>query len=146
MPIGQKSLFIPGCVQGAIFKLVCLCMCMCNIVFFTGCEICTRPISTNPGSMDAGEYGLKRVGRVSSQAVSRWSRSAGCCGFRGVFWVRRDFVFFPPVFFLRMRTACCKYEVALPHYLSTSSEARPRERSGRGHFFVPGIGQKSPSK
>ena len=34
------------------------------------------------------------MGRVSSRAVSRWSRSPGCCGFRGVFWVRRDFVFF----------------------------------------------------
>ena len=35
-------------------------MCMCNIVFFTGCEICTRPISTNPGSMEADDYGLTR--------------------------------------------------------------------------------------
>ena len=25
---------------------------------FTVCESCTRPISTNPGSMEAGEYGL----------------------------------------------------------------------------------------
>ena len=27
----------------------------------------------------------ERVGRVSSHVVSRWSRSPGCCGFRGVF-------------------------------------------------------------
>ena len=62
-------------------------------MFFTHCESCTRPISTNPGSMEAGEYELYRVGRVSSHAVSRWSRSPGCCGFRGVFRVRQDFVF-----------------------------------------------------
>ena len=37
------------------------------------------------------------MGRVSSHAVSRWSRSPGCCAFRGVSWVRRDFIF--PVFF-----------------------------------------------
>ena len=29
-------------------------------VVFTECEICTRLISTNPVSMEAGEYGLTR--------------------------------------------------------------------------------------
>ena len=30
-------------------------------VFAIGnCESCTKPISTNPGSMEAGEYGLTR--------------------------------------------------------------------------------------
>ena len=29
-------------------------------VVFTDCESCTRPISTNPVSMEAGEYGLTR--------------------------------------------------------------------------------------
>ena len=53
----------------------------------------------------------KRVGRVSSHVVSRWSTSPGCCGFRGVFWVRRDLFHFCP----RTHTACCKYEDALPH-------------------------------
>ena len=32
-------------------------MCV-TFVVFTNCESCTRPISTNPGSMEAGEYGL----------------------------------------------------------------------------------------
>ena len=54
---------------------------------FTDCESCTRPISTNTGSMEACEYGLTR----GSHAVSRWSRSPVCCGFRGVFWVGRIF-------------------------------------------------------
>ena len=31
-----------------------------SFVVFTDCESCTRPISTNPGSMKAGEYGLTR--------------------------------------------------------------------------------------
>ena len=37
-------------------------MCACDIEFdvFTDCESCTRPISTNPVSMEAGEYGLTR--------------------------------------------------------------------------------------
>ena len=42
---------------------ICLCMrlCVCEIfVVFTDCESCTRPISTKPGSMEAGEYGLTR--------------------------------------------------------------------------------------
>ena len=42
---------------------------------------------------------VERVERVSSHAVSRWSRSAGCCAFRGVFWVRRDVVLCLFVFF-----------------------------------------------
>ena len=32
-----------------------------TFVVFTDCESCARPISTNPGSTEAGEYGLKRV-------------------------------------------------------------------------------------
>ena len=35
------------------------CVCV-TFVVFTDCESCTRPISTNPGSMEAGEYGLTR--------------------------------------------------------------------------------------
>ena len=35
---------------------------MCNLlrVFFSDGESCTRPISTNPESMERGEYGLTR--------------------------------------------------------------------------------------
>ena len=32
-----------------------------TFVVFTDCESCTRPIFTNPGSMEAGECGLTRV-------------------------------------------------------------------------------------
>ena len=47
----------------------------CNICRFTDCESCTRPISTNPASMEAGEYGLTRgmcfvAGRLEVVAVA----------------------------------------------------------------------------
>ena len=35
-------------------------MCV-TFVIFTDCESCTRPISTNPGSMEAGQCGITRV-------------------------------------------------------------------------------------
>ena len=55
-----SSLSIPRCAQGSIIQLACLSvLCMCNVqfVFFTDYESCTRPISTSPGCMEAGEYG-----------------------------------------------------------------------------------------
>ena len=71
----------------------------------------------------------ERVGRVSSHAVSRWSRSLGCCGFRGMLWVRKIFFlcvcFFRCSYFLRTHTACCTYEsVSCLIYLSTSAAVR----------------------
>ena len=33
---------------------------VCHIIPFTDCESCARPISANPVSMEAGEYGLTR--------------------------------------------------------------------------------------
>ena len=50
-----KSLLIPGCLEGAIISFVCLSTCV--FVVFSDCESCTRPISTNPGSMEAEQYG-----------------------------------------------------------------------------------------
>ena len=42
-----------------ICRSVCVCVCV-TFVVFTDCESCARPISTNPISMEAGEYGLTR--------------------------------------------------------------------------------------
>ena len=39
---------------------MCVRVCDIEFVVFTDCESCTRPISTNPGSMESGEYGLAR--------------------------------------------------------------------------------------
>ena len=78
----------------------------------------------------------QRMGRVLSCAVSRWLRSLGCCGFRGVVWVGRIFscFFFDFFLFERTRHAASMRPPCLI-YLSTSNEARPRERSD-GTCFV----------
>ena len=48
-------------VRRGCHYLICLSVCVCvTFVVFTDCESCTRPISTNLVSMDAGEYGLTR--------------------------------------------------------------------------------------
>ena len=81
---------------------VCVCV---TFVVFTDCESCTRPISTNPGSMEAGERGLLRATcfvarRLELVAVARilW---LSWCAFGGADF----FVFFPILFFLRTHTA-----------------------------------------
>ena len=85
-------------------------MCVCvTFAVYTDRESWTRPIYANLGPK-VWEYGptRERVGRVSSHTVSRWSRSPGCCAFRGVFWVRRDFfcaLFIYFVFFESTRPA-----------------------------------------
>ena len=84
---------------------------------FTDCESCTRPISTNPGSMEAGEHGKTRgtwfvARRLEVVAVAgllwvSWCVFVGCCGFRSVFSLGQVFrVSFFYFFFLRTRTAC----------------------------------------
>ena len=45
-------------------------MCVCvTFVVSTDCETCTRPISTNPGSMEAGECGLTRGTRFAARRL-----------------------------------------------------------------------------
>ena len=56
-----KSFIIPGCAQGANIYLVCLRVSVCvTMVDFNEHGSCTRPSSTNPGSMEAGKHGLTR--------------------------------------------------------------------------------------
>ena len=97
---------------------VCLCLCVLSVTFVVvaDCESGMRPISTNPGSMEAGECGLTlgmcfvaRRLEVVAVAGLPWISWCvlGAAGFR-VFFFR---------FFLRTHTACCKYEAALPHLL-----------------------------
>ena len=48
-------------------------VCDIEFVVFTDCESCTRPISTNPVSMEAGEYELTRgFSRVVAVAGLLW--------------------------------------------------------------------------
>ena len=47
----------PTKITPRLLILVCVCL---IFVVFTDCESCTWPMFTNPGSMEAGEYGLTR--------------------------------------------------------------------------------------
>ena len=108
LPQGKKASSYQGAYRVSLyvyFKSMYLCV---TSVVFSYCESGTRPISTNPRSMEAGEYEL--TWDVFRRAVSRWSRSPGCCGFRRVFWVGRIFIFFSS-----NAHGQRKYEAALPH-------------------------------
>ena len=96
---------------------------MCNIRRFTDCESCTRPISTNSRSIEAGECGLTRETcflacrlELDAVAVLLW---ISWCVLGGV----DVFRFFRSFFFLRTHTACCTYESAsCLIYLSTCAD------------------------
>ena len=62
LPLGIKASSYRVAYRVPLFNLsVCVSVSVCiTFVVFTDCESCTRPISTNPGSMEAGEYGLTR--------------------------------------------------------------------------------------
>ena len=62
MPVGKKASSYWGAYRVPLFNWsVCLYVSVCvTFVVFTDCESCSRPIYTNPGSMEAGEYGLTR--------------------------------------------------------------------------------------
>ena len=117
---------------------VCACVRVCVIfVVFTDCESCTRPISSNPGSMEAGEYGLTRVTcflacRLELEAVAgllwiSWCVLGGADFFSGFY--------FPNFFFFERTRPAASMRPPCLIYLSTSNEARPRERSDRGRFL-----------
>ena len=115
-------------VRTGCHYLICLsarvsCQCACvTFVVFADCESCTRPISTNPASMEAGEYGLTR-GTLFHRTPSRGGRGRGvavdfvvCFGWGGFFRV----FFFDFFFFERTRPAASMRPPCLI-YLSTYS-------------------------
>ena len=116
--------------------LVCRCVCVCvTFVVFTDCDSCTRPISTNRGSMEAGEYALTRgtcflACRLELDAVAGllW---ISWCVLSGADFSGGGFDFFS---FKRTRPAASMRPPCLIR-LCTSNEARPRERSDRGRFL-----------
>ena len=74
---------------------VCVSVCV-TFVVFTACESCTISISRNPGSMEAGEYGLTRgMFRRAPSRGGRGRRAAVdfvvCCGWGGFFRVFHGF-------------------------------------------------------
>ena len=104
-------------------RLSCVLSVCVTFVVFTDCESCTRPISTNPTSMESGEYEITLgtcflACRLELDAVTgllwiSWCVLRGADSFS---------VFFSRFFFLRTHTACSKYEAAsCLIYLSTSN-------------------------
>ena len=138
LSLGKKASPCRGAYRVPLFNLsVGMCVCVCvTFVVFTDCESCTRPISTNPGSMEAGEYGLTRgtcfiTCRLEVVAVAGLLCLSWCVFGGADFFVC---VFFDCFFFERTRPAASMRSPCLI-CLSTSNEARPRERSDRGRFF-----------
>ena len=66
MHLGKKASSYRGAYRVPLINLsVGMCVCVCVIfVVFPDCESCTRPISTNPGSMEAGENRRTRGTRL----------------------------------------------------------------------------------
>ena len=100
-------------------------MCDIEFVVFTDCESCTRPISTNPGSMEAGVYGQTR-------GMCLVARRLGVVAVAGLMWISWcalggvDFLlfsFFQIFFFERTRPTASMRPPCLIH-ISTSTGVR----------------------
>ena len=79
-----------------------------TFVVFIDCETCTRPISTNPGSMEADEYWLTR-------GTCFVARRLEVVAVAGLLWISWCVLGGADFFFLRTHTAYCKYKATLPH-------------------------------
>ena len=98
---------------------MCVRVCDIEFVVFTDCESCTRPISTNPVSMEAGEYGLTRgtwffARRLEGVAVA------------GLLWLSRC-VFGEAGFFLVFQATTFFFKLVLEY--TTAGCERPRQQS-----------------
>ena len=96
LPIKAKKPLHTGVRTGYNISLLYLSVYCVRVTFVvsTDCESCTRPISTNPASMEASEYGLTRrscfvarrleVVTVAGLLWISWS-ALGAAGFRFLF-------------------------------------------------------------
>ena len=72
LPVGINAPSCRGVYRVPLFHLsVGMCVRVCDIEFvvFTDCDSCTRPISTNPVSAEAGECGLARERWLSARRL-----------------------------------------------------------------------------
>ena len=69
-----------------------------TFVVFTDCESCTRPISTNAVSMEAGEYGLTR----GTWFFARRLEVVAVAGLLWISWCVLDGAKFFLIFFFRI--------------------------------------------
>ena len=113
-----------GCHYLFSLSVVCLFVSVCvTYVVFTDCESSTRPISTNPGSMEASKYGLTRgtcfvARRLEGVAVAGLLWISWCVLGAAEFFVVLFFRFF--FFFERTRPAASMSPPCLI-YFSTSN-------------------------
>ena len=84
-----------------------------------------------------GDMG-SRVGHVSAYGISRWSRSPGCCGFRGVFRVRRISFFFV-FFFERTRPAASMRPPCLIYFSTSNTGLKCEGGQLWDHTFYTGF-------
>ena len=99
-------------------------------VVFTDCESCTTPISTNPGSMEAGEYGLTR----GTCFVAHRLEVVAVAGLMWISWcvlggANLLVSFFSILLFFERTRHTASMRPPCLIYLSTIKEARARERS-----------------
>ena len=140
MIIGQKNLYqVHSGVRTGCHYLINLSVCVCvTSVVFTGCESCTRPISTNPGSMEAGEYGLTRgtcfvARRLEVVAVAGLMRVS-----RYVFGGARFFRFFHEFVFPNSYAQSSNHRLG-EGALTASQSAQPRTRAHLSPLDIPFI-------
>ena len=113
-----------------LFLLVCVCMCENQSSF----SLIRRAIQIRlPQTRNLWKRARvgQRVGRALSHAVPKWSRSPGCCWFRGVFRVGRIFpCSFCSDFFLFERTwpaASMRQPLASSHFVLVMRLGRESE-------------------
>ena len=106
---------------------VCVSVSVCvTFAVFTDCGSCTRPISTNSGSMEAGEYGLTRgtcflACRLELDAVAGLLWISWCVLGGADFSV---FFFFSIFFFFERTRPAASMRPPCLIYLSTSTGVR----------------------
>ena len=112
-----------------------------TFVIFTDCESFAKPISSNPGSVEVGEYELTH----ETCFIARSLEVVAGAGLLWISWCVLDgadcFVFrFSVCFFLVTHMVCCKYEAPCRIHLTTSNDAvfagRQKASSYRGAYRV----------
>ena len=124
--------------------LVCRCVCTCDIRRFYWLRELYQADFHKLGIYGSGRVWASAWDVFSSRAVSSWSRSPGCCGFRVCFgWGRFVHVFFFSIFFSlfeRTRPAASMRPPCLIYLSTINSTYIPGMSLGLQFFstYVPG--------
>ena len=138
LPLGKKPLHTGVRTGGHYLISPSVYVCV-TFVLFIDCDSCTRPISTNSVSMEAGKYGLTSgtcffARCLEVVAVAGLLRLSWCV-LGGVDFFVCVCVFLPTFCLLRTHTAYCKYEAtSCLIYSSTSIGVRTGSHSSEASF------------